>query len=71
MNKKDPVSFRPVRTLESKLGKQVTIREGDLYFTTDTQKIFLGLPNGEKLSMGGNTGIFYGKKEIEYPNDGT
>jgi hypothetical protein len=70
MNKKDPVSFRPVRTLESKLGQQVAIREGDLYFTTDTQKIFLGLADGKKLSMGGNTGIFYGLKEIEYPDDG-
>lgn len=30
----------------------------------------MGLPDGEKLSMGGNTGVFYGKKEIEYPDDG-
>lgn len=28
------------------------------------------MPNGKKISMGGNTGIFYGKKEIDYPNDG-
>lgn len=68
--KKDPVQFRPVRTLESKLGTEVQILDGYLYFTVDTQKIFLGMPNGEKMSMGGNTGIFYGVKEIEYPDDG-
>jgi hypothetical protein len=32
--------------------------------------VFLGMPNGEKISMGGNTGIFYGIKEIDYPDDG-
>ena len=69
--KKDPARFLPMRTKEAYLGSQVPIQDGTLYFTVDTQKIFLGLPNGEKLSMGGNTGIFYGKKEIEYPNDGT
>lgn len=68
--KKDPVQFRPVRTLESKLGSEVQIQDGYLYFTIDTQKVFLGMPNGEKLSMGGSTGIFYGQKEIEYPDDG-
>jgi hypothetical protein len=66
----DPVQFRPVRTLESKLGSEVQIQDGYLYFTIDTQKVFLGMPNGEKMSMGGNTGIFYGQKEIEYPDDG-
>ena len=64
------IPFRPVRTLESKLGSDIAINDGYLYFTTDTQKIFLGLPNGEKISMGGNTGIFYGQKTIEYPDDG-
>ena len=68
--KKDPVQFRPVRTLESKLGTEVQILDGHLYFTVDTQKIFLGMSNGEKISMGGNTGIFYGVKKIEYPDDG-
>jgi hypothetical protein len=29
------------------------------------------MEDGKKLSMGGNTGIFYGKKEIEYPTNGT
>ena len=68
--KQKAVSFRPVRTLEHKLGTEVPIENGHLYFTIDTQKIFLGMPNGEKMSMGGNTGIFYGIKEIEYPDDG-
>ena len=70
MSIKDAVKFRPVRTLESKIGTDIPVTDGYLYFTTDTQKIFLGMPDGSKLSVGGNTGIFYGKKEIEYPEDG-
>lgn len=61
--------FKPVRITEKKLNAS-EIKDGYVYFTTDTQKIFLGLADGTKLSMGGNTGIFYGKKEINYPNDG-
>jgi hypothetical protein len=61
--------FKPVRITEKKLNES-TINDGYVYFTTDTQKIFLGLADGKKISMGGNTGIFYGQKEIKYPNDG-
>ena len=62
-------NFIPVRVTEEKLN-QMEIKNGYLYFTVDTQKIFLGMPNGEKLAMGGSTGIYYGTKEIEYPTDG-
>ena len=67
--KKDPVSFLPVRITEDKL-KDIEIQDGYLYFTVDTQKIYLGMANGNKLLMGGSTGIFFGTKEIEYPDDG-
>ena len=64
------VSFRPVKTTETEL-EQIGAQKGYLYFTTDTQKIYLGMGHGEKLSMGGNTGIYYANKEINYPEDGT
>ena len=65
-------SFRPVRLNEKMLNQisKSSNQDGYLYFTTDTQKIYMGMPNGEILSMGGNTGIFYANKEIEYPDDG-
>ena len=68
--KNTPKSFIPVRTTEKKL-ETMDIQNGYLYFTIDTNKIYLGMEDGKKLSMGGNTGIFYGKKEIEYPTNGT
>jgi hypothetical protein len=66
----NPVSFIPVRTTEERLNSNINVENGYLYFTTDSQKIYLGMPDGKKLSMGGNTGIYYGKKEIDYPTDG-
>ena len=60
--------FRPVRCTEDKLATLDT-HDGYLYFTTDTQKVFLG--NGtEKLEMCSSKGFYYGKKLIEYVNDG-
>ena len=44
---------------------------GELYFTTDTQKIYLGMADGKKLLMGYDTGIFYGEKEIPKNLTGT
>lgn len=44
---------------------------GELYFTTDTQKIYLGTSDGKKLLMGYDTGIFYGEKEIPKNLTGT
>ena len=39
------------------------IENGKVYFSTDTKKIFLA-KNNELLSMGGNSGIFYGNQPI-------
>lgn len=36
MSIKDAVKFRPVRTLESKIGTDIPVTDGYLYFTTDT-----------------------------------
>ena len=44
---------------------------GELYFTTDTQKIYLGTSDGKKILMGYDTGIFYGEKEIPKNLTGT
>ena len=60
--------FRPVRCSEDKLKTLDTV-DGYLYFTTDTQKLFLG-QNGQKLEMCGYNGIYYGTKEIRYDNSG-
>ena len=60
--------FRPVRCAETKL-KDLDTVDGYIYFTTDTQKLFLG-QNGNKIEMCGYNGIYYGNKTIEYTNDG-
>ena len=52
--------FRPVQCRERDL-KDKTPVNGFLYFTTDTNKIFLGR-NGEFVSMGGASGVYYGKR---------
>jgi hypothetical protein len=61
-------TFRPVRCIESALENLATY-DGYLYFTTDTQKLFLG-QDGKKIEMCGYNGIYYGKKDIKYNNDG-
>ena len=61
------IVFRPVRCSEEKLSTLDT-KEGYLYFTTDTQKLFMG-QNGKKIEMCGYNGIYYGNKEIKYDNN--
>lgn len=60
--------FRPVKCTEEKL-KLLNIQEGYVYFTTDTQKLFLD-QNGTRVEMCDYTGIYYGTKDIRYTNDG-
>lgn len=55
--------FKPVYCTEKSISKNDAIN-GFVYFTTDTKKIYLG-HNGEYLSMGGNSGIYYTNKEFE------
>lgn len=55
--------FKPVYCNENSLSKNDAI-DGFVYFTTDTKKIYLG-HNGDYLSMGGNSGIYYTNKEFE------
>ena len=62
------IVFRPVRCAESKL-ETLDTHEGYLYFTTDTQKLFMG-QNGKKIEMCGYTGIYYGIKDIIHNDDG-
>jgi hypothetical protein len=61
--------FRPVKCTEDKLNSLET-RNGYLYFTTDTKKLFLGNEN-KKIQMCESKGFYYGKKGIDYPTDGT
>ena len=60
--------FRPVRCLEEALSN-ITPLEGSLYFTLDTQKIFLAKDN-TLIQMCESKGFYYGIKEIEYDNSG-
>lgn len=58
--------FRVVRGTEAAIQDRPT-EEGYLYFSTDTKKIYMG-KNGEKLPMGGNSGIYYGIRDSK-PTD--
>lgn len=39
-------------------------KNGYVYFATDTKKIYCG-KNGEYIPMGGNSGIYYGKRQLK------
>ena len=54
---KDKLPFRVVQGLEEKI-MNIPIQEGYVYFATDTKKIYLD-SNKNRLSMGGNAGIYY------------
>ena len=54
--------FRPVQGLEYNIKNSSPV-DGYLYFATDTKKIFLA-KEGNYLPMGGNSGIFYGSREL-------
>lgn len=58
----DKIPFIPVYGTEDKIEKQ-SYSEGHVYFSTDTRKIYLDT-NESRLSMGGNTGIYYGKVDF-------
>lgn len=51
------IPFIPVYGTEDKISNQ-SYSEGHVYFSTDTKKIYLDV-NKSRLSMGGNTGIYY------------
>lgn len=64
INSRDTLAFIPVQGKEEKiknLHKQA--KDGYVYFATDTKKIYCG-KNGEFISMGGNSGIYYGNREF-------
>ena len=61
--------FRPVKCLEDDIKNKITPTNNFLYFTTDSKKIYYGQDN-KFLPMCANSGIFYGKKDIYYENNG-
>ena len=63
------IPFKPVRGLEEHI-KAMTTEDGSLYFATDTRKTYLGTAEGEKLLMGNDIGVFYGKKDIPKNDSG-
>jgi hypothetical protein len=56
--------FRPVIGTNEQILKQVP-QPGYVWFATDTKKIYYS-DNNSFLSMGGNTGIYYGKKQLTH-----
>lgn len=62
MNNKLP--FRPVIGTSEQILKQ-TPQPGYVWFATDTKKIYYS-DDSSFLSMGGNTGIYYGKKQLTH-----
>lgn len=67
MNKKLEYPFQPF------IGSEDTVLNydaipGAVYFTTDTRKIYLDIDSDkEKIPMGGNVGLFYGKMKLDVP----
>ena len=67
MNKKLEYPFQPFVGSEDTVLNYDTI-PGAVYFTTDTRKIYLDIDsNKEKIPMGGNVGLFYGKMKLDVP----
>lgn len=61
--KMDKAPFRVIRGLDEKISI-IPNSDGAVYFATDTKKIYLD-NNGSRLSMGGNTGIYYAHADFE------
>ena len=62
--------FRPVKGSEANI-MAMGYNEGYVYFATDTKKIYMDAKGEEKIPMGGNSGIYYGKMILpETPDAG-
>ena len=57
------IVFTPVRGLEATI-LEMPYQDGYLYFSTDTKKIFLDTAGKNKMPMGGNSGIYYGLRQL-------
>lgn len=65
---KNECRFNPVQCTWDKF-ETLTAQDGFVYFVTDKKKLFLG-KNKEMIPMCASSGIFYGKKPVEYDNSG-
>lgn len=57
------VVFTPVRGREDTI-LTLPYKEGSLYFSTDTKKIFFDTNGKNKMPMGGSSGIYFGVRQI-------
>lgn len=62
------IKFTPVQCT-SEVFDTMSYHEGCVYFVTDTKKIYLG-KDGNAIPMAVSSGIFYGKKDILWDDDG-
>jgi hypothetical protein len=69
MSDTNRIPFRPVRGKDEAIKNSSTV-EGYVYYATDSRKTYLGTASGEKILMGYDTGIFYGKKDIPKNDSG-
>lgn len=65
---KNECRFNPVQCTWEKF-ETLRAQEGYVYFVTDKKKLFLG-KNNQMIPMCASSGIFYGKKPVEYDNSG-
>ena len=64
------LAFIPVQGPENKiLNNENHPKEGHIYFTTDTKKIFLG-KNDEFIPICEKNAFFYGNKDVGWDNSG-
>lgn len=66
----DKISFRPIRGLESKIVSQ-DIRDGYIYFATDSGKIFVDTQNERHTLGGSGAAILYSTSDILANTDDT
>ena len=66
----DKIPFIPIKGTEAEIRSIPSIQEGAIYFALDTKKIFYGSSeNNLLIPMGGNSGIYFGNKNIEEDSD--
>jgi hypothetical protein len=64
----DKMVFRPVVGKDAEITKIKNPPVGHVWFATDSKKIYYS-DGTSFLSMGGNTGIYYGIKDIPQDTD--
>jgi hypothetical protein len=57
------IAFTPVKGKDEQIKEITNHQEGLIYFTTDSKKIYMPHEN-ELLTMGGNSSVYYGTRQM-------